>query len=82
MPLISGTHRCPNCNKDLYWEYSLPDQWNYPIAFNYTHGSIRPMLLNSHKSKVLEFRITCTKCNYKDDFTYDKHNHHNEWKWR
>ena len=82
MPLISGTYTCSNCNKDLYWEYSLPDQWDSPIAFSYTHGSIRPRLLNNAKSKILEFRLRCPKCNHEDDFTYDNRNQYNGVKWR
>lgn len=80
MPLISGTHYCTSCNKDLFWEYSLPDHWNVPIAFAYTKGSLRPILLNNIASEILKFRLTCTKCNHINSFTYDNHNFYNEMK--
>lgn len=80
MPLISGTHRCNNCGKDLFWEYSLPDHWNNTMAFVYTKGSLRPKLLNSSMSEILEIRLICTKCNHANDFTYDNHNYYNKLK--
>lgn len=77
MPLISGTHYCNNCGKSLFWEYPLPDPLSNAPAFQFAKGSLRPILLNSKQSEILEFRLTCTKCNYINDFTYDNHNYYN-----
>ena len=77
MPMISETHYCTNCNKDLFWEYSLPDPLNNAKAFQFTKGSLCPILLNSRQSEILEFRIICPKCNQINNFTYDNHNYYN-----
>lgn len=82
MPLISGTHKCTSCGKDLFWEYPLPDQFDNANAFQFTKGSLRPIPLNDKQSKTLEFRIKCAKCNYTNDFTYDNHIYHNATKLR
>ena len=59
MPLISGTHQCSNCNKDLEWECFIRKQ--HVEAFTYT-GKLRASLLNNPLSKELQFRLRCDKC--------------------
>ena len=82
MPLISGIHICEKCGKELFWEYHLPEFYTNGSAFTYTKGSLRPTLLNSRESKILEFFIECTECNQINDFTYDNRNYCNKLKWR
>ena len=82
MPMISGTHHCTKCNNEMYWEYHLPDLLSNASVCTYTNGSHKVRLLNDFRSKQLEFRIVCTKCNHTEDFTYDNHNYYNGQKWR
>lgn len=77
MPLLSGTHYCIKCGKGLFWEYSLPERWNNVNAFQFTKGSLHPVLLNNRQSKILEFNLMCTKCNHINNFTYDNRIYHN-----
>lgn len=77
MSLLSGTHYCTNCGKDLYWEYSISERWDNARAFQYTKGSLRPILLNNKQSEFLKFSLECTKCKHINDFTYDNHTYCN-----
>ena len=82
MPLLSGTHYCNRCGKDLFWEYSLPDRLNDAKVFQFTKGSLCPTLLNNKQSEILEFKLQCTKCSHINVFTYDNHNFCNALKLR
>lgn len=80
MPMISGIHHCSKCGLEMFWEYNLPEQYQNCTAYTYTHGSHRVKLLNSFKSKQLEFRIECTNCDQVDFFYYDNDNFRNKQK--
>lgn len=80
MPMISGTHFCSECRLEMYWEHHLPELFPNCTVFKYTPGSHRVKLVNSFKSKQLEFQIECTNCNYVDYFYFDNSNYYNELK--
>ena len=80
MHMISGTHHCSKCGLEMFWEYRLPELFPNCTAYTYTRGSHRVKLLNSFKSKQLEFQIECTDCDQVDFFNYDNSNFYNKQK--
>ena len=80
MPMLSGTHYCSKCGREMFWEYHILFKTPSYDVFQYTNNSHAVKLLNDKMSDVLEFRIICDKCNQIDFFKYDVHNLHNKTK--
>ena len=66
MHLISGTHNCSNCDKNLEWECFVRNR--YVEVFQYT-GKVRATLLCNPSSEQLQLRLHCDKCDEINFFT-------------
>lgn len=70
--LITGTLNCSKCNKDINWEYIVPQKLGVERlqAESLDQNKAHPIKQRRISDNEYLFRVRCKYCNTLNEFTY------------
>ena len=71
--LITGTHKCENCDSDIEWEYQFIERIRHGIILDVDKidkTKVRPKLISKNDNDEYLFQVRCKKCFEINEFIY------------